>query len=389
MSLTKSVIIGSSTTKMAHTWKMSFPLKRLEVATLQPIKRWAWVITLRRQWLQNSNVLMQMLRNCKTKVLVISRIFRGPEFGASILLDILILSFGISYLIGPSVYCSLQTYWFMGRVPYVERWVRMFHGIWNEVYLWLCYSLSFLVLLSLGVVGVILSFITPYLALFWISHDRGPSHRFVCNHRFFGFGPMPAFDERLMILSEYHLFAHITAYFSTLLMWMVAWLHSIWMLETYLEYPSSWLMAHASVWPPDGLILHMVLFGCTLMAQVLVLGMLLLHLLASFTLSRVWSRVAAFWSILRYWKLPWFCSLLSSPYHVLTTIYALSYSEVEHSSTVMWDVDYFPVIIDNSANIHIWNTLADLIEGSVSYFNDEEAIGVLTINERQYWTTLH
>lgn len=50
----------------------------------------------------------------------------------------------------------------------------------------------------------------------------------------------------------------------------------------------------------------------------------------------------------------------------------------------MWDVDYFPVIIDNSANIHIWNTLADLIEGSVSYFNDEEAIGVLTINERQY-----
>lgn len=108
-----------------------------------------------------------------------------------------------------------QTYWLTGRVPQVEKYVRLFYGFGIEVFSWFCYTLTFLVLLSLRIIGVALSPLTPYLALFWISHDRGPSRRFQRSRRNHVSTPIHAFDERLVILSVYRLFSHLSVFFST------------------------------------------------------------------------------------------------------------------------------------------------------------------------------
>jgi hypothetical protein len=46
-----------------------------------------------------------------------------------------------------------------------------------------------------------------------------------------------------------------------------------------------------------------------------------------------------------------------------------------------WDSDSIPVVVDNSANTHIWTRLDDFVPGTVVYFDDNADVGVLTIDD--------
>ena len=131
-------------------------------------------------------------------------------------------------------------------------------------------------------------------------------------------------------------------------------MYSIQELEnTNLASPSSRIMAHSSLWPPNGFILHIVLFDMVLLSQILVFCLLLCQSIGLCFKS-------SFWFQLQQLHL-WLCSrlagmhlkMLSGPHQVFTAIYALSSSDVDYSSTISWELDSFPVVVDNSANIHI------------------------------------
>jgi hypothetical protein len=77
--------------------------------------------------------------------------------------------------------------------------------------------------------------------------------------------------------------------------------------------------------------------------------------------------------------------LLSTTYNIdLTALstYVLAAEDVQDTDErIVWDSDSVPVVIDNSANTHIWSILDHFLEGSLEYFNDNAEVGVLTIGD--------
>ena len=70
------------------------------------------------------------------------------------------------------------------------------------------------------------------------------------------------------------------------------------------------------------------------------------------------------------------------PLIALTSIYALSSDDADiATSSITWDTDSVSVVVDNSANTHIWNDLDNFVAGSLRYYDDSDDVGVLTIGE--------
>ena len=74
------------------------------------------------------------------------------------------------------------------------------------------------------------------------------------------------------------------------------------------------------------------------------------------------------------------------PLIVLTSIYALSSNDADiATSSIPWDTDSVSVVVDNSANTHIWNDLDNFVAGSLCYYDDSDDVGILTIGEDSSW----
>ena len=59
----------------------------------------------------------------------------------------------------------------------------------------------------------------------------------------------------------------------------------------------------------------------------------------------------------------------------------MSSEDTTMEKSISWDSDSTTAVLDNSANTHIWNELSDFIEGTLRYFEDNEDVGVLTIDK--------
>ena len=204
---------------------------------------------------------------------------------------------------------------------------------------------------------------------------------------------LEVFDERLMILSCYMCHSWCTPFLTRTTRWFVSLNKAKDTIKDYIVFPSNWILDRALKWPPDGIILRIVLFFLMILAN-LVIFIRCIHgslSLIQFTYLQTPNYCtkdnskkivrSMFDQTFKYLYLAtkYFSSKIT--YKVFSTIYAFSNDTVDALKSISWDSDSTSAVLDNSANIHIWSNLHDFVEGSLQYFDENSKIGVLTIGE--------
>ena len=237
----------------------------------------------------------------------------------------------------------------------------------------------------------VMSYVLTPFCCFWMDYNHGFGSRSTrrrcerCQSEI-----IRVFDVRLLILSCYCCYPHWTMFFSSSALWNVSWFRAKDRLESLLVKPSQFILDYALRWPPDGPCLRLVLFFFMLLAQFYVIG---LCLFGSFRvmlllLFQKMTKVVNHPSILVHHLQSTISSVLRyfhftsrQVFKVFTTVYAFSSDDTPVHDTITWDSDSVSVVVDNSANTHIWNNLDDFVDESLRYFGDNEDVGVLTIDE--------
>ena len=244
-------------------------------------------------------------------------------------------------------FALLRIFCTTGTIPYLGMSVSVVLGLLHELGEWKCYLVSFAVQFILQLSGSMISPFLPYLALFQLDFDRGPTRQVQRLQHLHGTFAFDAYDVRYMILTCYCLHQHFAAFFSALNKWYCSWFDAIKDFEILLELPSCWMYRHSTLlWPPDGPILHLVLLTFLILSHFYVFARCFLQGIKD-TLTR---KMFCFWSITLgcTWNsffiwLGFFQRVLQEPhpvlpiklpFAVLATIYALSSNDFAASANV-------------------------------------------------------
>ena len=289
-----------------------------------------------------------------------------------------------------------------GYVPYTDVLLSTTLHLFIEFRDWAYYLVSFMILLFIQVISRIVSPLKHPLAFLLLDYDRGPaSRRGTRLSRSCTSSLILAFDVRLMVLTCYCCYPWWTHFLSSSAKWYVSLYASQDKLEDIILFPTTWFTPRATIWPPDGIVLNAILFGLLIVSQIYIIGsciygsfklgfstMLLpamkykCHSWTTLGLTRL-HRITEYFSLYTFQHA--IKSMLKSSQHatsqVFTTIYALSSNDVQPANHVSWDSDSTTAVLDNSANTHIWNSLDDFVEGTLKYFDDDDQVGVLTIDK--------
>ena len=292
---------------------------------------------------------------------------------------------------------ALLTYYAStGTLPYLDSSLSLIFGLVPQLLTWLLYSCGYTLLLIFTILSHIMSTLIPFSVYFFMDYDRGPATRktlrLIQQHH----DPciISAFDTRLMILTGYCIYPWWTCFLSTPAIWYASLLKAYDKLEWQVSLPCAWLSKRIVKWPPDGIILRIILFSFLIIAQLAVISKCIYNCIrnvvsttiSNITIKTTTSHILAIKTSL--WSVFASCCTQSSSSlpstiidTVFTSIYALSSNDLDPDKMITWDTDSSTVVVDNAANTHIWNQLDDFVVGSVRYFDDDEDVGVLTIDK--------
>ena len=222
-------------------------------------------------------------------------------------------------------------------------------------------------------------------------------------------GPvLGAFDRRLLLFSAYMLFEHMSPFFSSRCLgnsyyWFPFQAD---LMHRYVSPFQAWCLKRKPPWPPPGPLSHGVGIGlfCGYFSMVV------LKILAGSVLVFFYGFRAIFdeqfYDCLEFDtpKLVGDCFFdaiefgdeflarpadnlhatsleysLILPEYQQTYLSALSYGS-EHGAFVSFDLDSTHCVVDNCANVHIWNELNDFVQGSYVAFDQDLSTGVSAVN---------
>ena len=287
-------------------------------------------------------------------------------------------------------YCfGLLKFWLStGTIPYLDHaYAFIYDCFTTEVFGWCIYIPGFLLMGIIQCLSLVVILWLPLIAHFWIGYDPGEatttlSHAQCSCQQWF----LCSYNVGLMCLSSYCLYPWFH-YLTT------GYIHKYYMcLARALDIGyksltqfSNTVLSHVRPWPPDGIITGALLFIYMLLAQCLVLTKLVYHhSSASYLQSQIikhGTKFIFFLSCLTDFRGSF--ALFAQPSLATLTTFVYNASEAVNSTSFTFDSDSVPVVIDNSANTHIWSRFDDFLEGSMSYFADDEAIGVVTIDDNE------
>jgi len=310
---------------------------------------------------------------------------------------------------------ALLDFWFTtGTCPYLESIQSLIVVfLYQEVFGWWKYFVSYCSISLVGLLSTVIASWMPLLAHFWIGYDPGdckfawmipslPSHYWdphnincfspaMCSHQNLEFRQ---YDVRFLLLSSYCLYPWFNYLSSgSTACYYVMNTKALNLGYSKLYQPTNFLLDYLKLRPPDGFILGIILFLFMLMAHLWII------IKASLIIVKHLPRTIHN----QRWPSTWIClpgNILNSSsrlYHHLrgslkTTIprytalatFVYNASEVVNSVSFSFDSDSVNVVLDNSANTHIWNNLDDFVEGTVTYLTDsDQNIGVVTIGDTE------
>ena len=284
-----------------------------------------------------------------------------------------------------------------------------------EVFQWLILITTYMILNVLNWNSYILSWHIPWISLFWMDYQTVDAQS------------LEVYDVRLMILSHYCLYPWWSFLSSNrCLQWNVSLCKAMNNGYIALHQPSAWMLQSWILRPPDGVISRAIVISViltyytALLSKVLVYGLYLasrnvllnvevpeayleeepyLQLclpctdISSITSDKspvlhipksIFQRLTS--SMLVFHRIKLFKSatrFISRRYDINFSVYTnlvLTTDDVSDSENrVTWDADSVAVVVDNSANTHVWSDLKHFEAGSVTYFDDASDVGVLTI----------
>jgi hypothetical protein len=234
--------------------------------------------------------------------------------------------------------------------------------------------------------------------MFIMNFDRGPGSRQAIRSSLHCQSEvLLAFDVRLMILSCYCCYPWWAQLFSQATLWYISLTLAQAIIDDIIESPSKRFLVNGIIWPPDGIILRLVLFGFVLLSQGYIIMHCIYHSLPTLCnrgLSHLFfaskkfiffgfksSINQLFGKLQSCFYIVFHASTRLTRYQAFTSIYALSSEDTEVEKSISWDSDSTTAVLDNSANTHIWNELSDFMEGTLKYFDDNDDVGVLTIDK--------
>lgn len=309
------------------------------------------------------------------------------------------------------IFASIYNYNTTGTVPLLETFLLCLDKFFvDEVIGWLIYSLGFTCMLCLKLLSLLVQWWLPIIAHFWIGYDPGSYNP----HAWMLDKPPPneipilawtdvyyayqnpvlyKFDVRYMILSGYCLYPWFnflstgsTAAFYT------SYIRALNLGYEQLHKPTTWLLTYVKAWPPDGLILGSLLFAIMIIAELKVVVSVLLSVLKG-KLQETWqhtsfTNVPILLSTIPVIINQLFMLLRRQLYCQQRKLIALStfvYNATAASAATSFkfDSDSVEIVLDNSANTHIWNRLEDFVEGTMTYLSDDNNLGVVTIGDSE------
>lgn len=284
------------------------------------------------------------------------------------------------YSYGCSVFENGSCIWFDMVLMSVVPWFWYLFGL----VLW---HLSSLILLGLE------PFLQP-MTLFFMDHTCSASRRACRLAR-----PMErreiilALDCRLLVLSEFMCYYWWSCFLASSSRWYASLLLSVSSLKHCLSFPRVYLLRWFPPWPPDGWITNVLLFIIVVASHFLVVGTVFCSIFQRIGSDICYAKLVAlhllsqsrqcFCSIwLR--RFSRFKSLTIALPKVFTTVLSTCEEEMRQAQkNLLWDSDSIQVVLDNSATTHIWNKLEHFEQGSISYFDDDDDVGVVTIGSSE------
>ena len=145
-------------------------------------------------------------------------------------------------------------------------------------------------------------------------------------------------------------------------------------------------------WPPDGVLLHILMFALIVSVQSFVSAQVLLFALF-LKIKDIITNMSLLPDALTKVTLMFLNHFLNMEFKndvvsipciqrkIFATVVASHDDNNDQMTNESWDSDSIQVVLDNSATTHIWNELTHFDEGSIKYFDDNNDVGVLTIGE--------
>jgi hypothetical protein len=230
------------------------------------------------------------------------------------------------------------------------------------------------------------------LAFWWINFDPGPSCRLyqLADYKRGTHDTLLCIDKRYVVLSCFMLYRHLSYLFNNRSHFYQALNFAMDQAYNFAYCPTDLLLRNATLVPPSGIMLNSLMLVMVLVLQFYILTQLLWIAVChkvSLYLKTCQSFVFTLWQhVLSHFLQGSKDSIIVSSdrygvYFKVFGTFAFSTKTDEIFDMEQWDSDSVPAVLDNSANTHIWTWFEDFVPSTVSYFDDDANVGVLTIDQ--------
>ena len=305
-----------------------------------------------------------------------------------------------------------------GYFPYFDN-IFSFLAVFfrNEIIGWSTYFISYACLSTVRILSLLVEWWMPFISHCWIGFDPGKCYKYTWMSTYQKDPyeiPILAwtdvyyahqnkvlyqFDVRYMVLSGYCLYPWFN-YLSTGTpdRWFSAYMTALDLGHKKLHTPTQWLLLYFKTWPPDGFILASILFIAMILAHLMVLFKVILTIFG-LKLTNLCNSIAQVMNPSFYYKIPdrftRVIEFLRGSFSSKKNCFAVLSTFVYNASTACdttsftFDSDSVDIVLDNSANTHIWSRLEDFVEGTVVYLSDDTEYGVVTIGDTECRPVAH
>ena len=268
-----------------------------------------------------------------------------------------------------------------GNVPIVKK-------LSHEIIAWCSYLTPLILMTFFGCFAWLLLPFAYLLVPFLMPGQDNPRKVRRCLKKFENHNrvPMIPIDARKMSTSNYMVAPEWAYIFCCSARWWDSYFKTLKVVYRFIHIPIRWSSKWAILWPPPGIILNLLSFSFILLVHCFIFFRLLalcirlrLAIVSKDVFGKARKNALILWSK-RFCLLQHPVRLVSK--YVALTIFALTADEADlHNQLFSWDESVIQVVIDNSANTHIWNRLDDFVSGTLHYFGDEDVEGVMTIGD--------
>ena len=164
-----------------------------------------------------------------------------------------------------------------GQIPYFDKVEYVFWALTLEFYQWNVYLFGYILLLMVRILVTTVLPYLPILCLFQLKYTRNSSRKARRRRNTVSSALILCFNCNLLILSEYMSYPWCSIFLSSATHWYTSSSAAVDQSDHQLSYFSARLRSKFQPWPPDGVLLHVMMLFLVIVVQLLVSTQVLVY----------------------------------------------------------------------------------------------------------------